>query len=66
MNHTIISIKEPQNEPVLSYAPGTPERDRLTKELERMTNEQIEVPVIIGGKEYTGSDPGKMIMPQGH
>jgi 1-pyrroline-5-carboxylate dehydrogenase len=66
MNHTIISIKEPQNEPVLSYAPGTPERGRLKQELERMANEQIEVPVIIGGKEYTGEDPGKMIMPHNH
>ncbi|NIM17579.1 MAG: L-glutamate gamma-semialdehyde dehydrogenase [Candidatus Aminicenantes bacterium] len=66
MNHTIISIKEPQNEPVLSYAPGTPERHRLKKELERIANEQIEVPVIIGGKEYTSGDQGKMIMPHNH
>jgi 1-pyrroline-5-carboxylate dehydrogenase len=66
MNHTIISIKEPQNEPVLGYVPGSPERDLLKKELERMANEQIEVPVIIGGKPYTTGRPGKMIMPHNH
>jgi 1-pyrroline-5-carboxylate dehydrogenase len=66
MNHTIISIKEPQNEPVLNYAPGTPEHDRLKKELKRIANEQLEVPVIIGGKEYTSGDLEKMIMPHNH
>ncbi|UCH98269.1 MAG: L-glutamate gamma-semialdehyde dehydrogenase [Candidatus Aminicenantes bacterium] len=66
MNHTIFSIKEPVNEPVLSYAPGTPERELIKKELDRMTNEQVEVPVIIGGKEYFTGDLGKLIMPHKH
>ena len=66
MNHTIFSIKEPANEPILSYAPGTPERELLKKELSRMANEQVEVPVIIGGKEYFTGDLGKLIMPHDH
>ena len=66
MNHTIFSIKEPANEPILSYAPGTPERELLKKELQRMVNEQVEVPVVIGGKEYFTGDVGKLIMPHHH
>jgi 1-pyrroline-5-carboxylate dehydrogenase len=66
MNHTIFSIKEPANEPILSYAPGTPERELLKKELGRMAKEQVEVPVIIGGKEYFTGDLGKLIMPHDH
>ena len=66
MNHTIFSIKEPVNEPVLSYVPDSPERELVKKELERMANEDVEVPVIIGGKEYFTGDTGKLIMPHDH
>ena len=66
MNHTIISIKEPSNEPVYDYAPGSPERLLLKMELEHMTGETFEIPVIIGGKEYFTGDQGKLIMPHDH
>jgi 1-pyrroline-5-carboxylate dehydrogenase len=66
MNHTIFSIKEPANEPILSYAPGTPERELLKNELERMSRESVEVPVVISGKEYFTGDVGKLIMPHDH
>jgi 1-pyrroline-5-carboxylate dehydrogenase len=55
MANGIINIPAPINEPVRSYAPGSPERESIKKKLEIMYNEQIEIPVIIGGKEiYTG------------
>ena len=41
----------PQNEPVKSYAPGTPEREELRNRLQQMQSEQIEAPMVIGGKE---------------
>ncbi|MCX6583237.1 MAG: L-glutamate gamma-semialdehyde dehydrogenase [Candidatus Aminicenantes bacterium] len=66
MNHTIISIKEPINEPGYTYAPGSPERALLKQELERMSGETFEIPVIIGGKEYFTGDLGKLIMPHEH
>ncbi len=44
-----------KNEPVLSYAPGTPEREAVKKAYKQYWNDQIEVPLYIGGKEvYTG------------
>lgn len=66
MNHTILSIKEPANEPVLSYAPGSPEKKQLKQELKRQANQHVEIPVIIGGKEYFTGDTGDLIMPHDH
>ncbi|HLP59156.1 MAG TPA: L-glutamate gamma-semialdehyde dehydrogenase [Candidatus Deferrimicrobium sp.] len=66
MNHTIISIKEPVNEPVYTYAPGSPERSVLKQELERMAGETYDIPIIIGGKEYFSGDLGNLIMPHDH
>lgn len=41
----------PQNEPVLTYAPGTPERAALKAKLASMAKEQPDVPHVVGGKE---------------
>ena len=43
-------IPEPKNEPVYSYAPGSPEREKLKAALEELKSKQIEAPMIIGGK----------------
>lgn len=40
-----------RNEPVMSYAPGSPERAELKKEIERMRSEVIDIPMFIDGKE---------------
>ncbi len=43
------------NEPVLSYAPGTPEREEVKKAYKELWNSRIEVPLYIGEKEvFTG------------
>ena len=41
----------PVNEPVLNYAPGSPERKRLKEVLAELKGEEIDVPMYIGGKE---------------
>ncbi len=46
-----IVIPVPANEPVKNYAPDSPERAALEKELERQLAEPVEVPLVIGGKE---------------
>jgi 1-pyrroline-5-carboxylate dehydrogenase len=51
MFNGIFHIPEPVNEPVLSYAPGTPERAELQATLEDMLANPVEVPMIIGGEE---------------
>lgn len=51
MNNAIFSFENPKNEPLLQFAKGSEERERIKQELEKMSQEHIEVPLIIGGKE---------------
>ena len=44
------SYPMPVNEPVLQYAPGSPERAALKKALNDLKKKPIEVPMYIGGK----------------
>jgi len=41
----------PNNEPGLSYAPGTPEKQQLKDELKRLKSEQADIPLYIGSEE---------------
>ncbi len=40
------------NEPINSYAPGTPERKALLDTYKKMYNQKVDIPFYIGGKEY--------------
>lgn len=66
MNNAVFDFVLPQNEPVLEYAPGSAERVALKKELERQASMQIEIPLIIGGKEVKSGKLGKVVMPHDH
>lgn len=44
-------VEKPLNEKILSYDPGTNERDLLLAELNSIKRETIEIPLIIGGKK---------------
>ncbi|HRI44028.1 MAG TPA: L-glutamate gamma-semialdehyde dehydrogenase [Fimbriimonadaceae bacterium] len=47
----------PTNEPVLSYAPGSPERTVLKSTLAAMKSDRADVPMFIGGREVrTGKE----------
>ncbi|MEO8823811.1 MAG: L-glutamate gamma-semialdehyde dehydrogenase [Ginsengibacter sp.] len=46
----------PANEPVLTYAPGTKERDDLKKALKALKSKKIDVPMYIGGEEVRTGD----------
>ena len=39
------------NEPIKSYAPGSPERAALKEKLNEIHNQVVDIPMIIGGKE---------------
>ena len=56
----------PVNEPVRSYAPGSPERQSLEKKLAAMSAGKIEIPLLIGGKEVRTGDTGTQVMPHRH
>jgi len=66
MNNAIMKIKEPLNEAIMQYLPGSIEARLLEEELERQLSQKIEIPLIIGGKEiYTGLIH-EVIMPTDH
>ena len=41
-----------QNEPVLSYLPGSKERQELEAALNSLADVTEDIPIVIGGKEY--------------
>ena len=63
MFNGLFHIREPKNEPVLGYAPGSEERAELKAELERMLHNPVEVPCIIGGREVPTGDLVEMKPP---
>jgi 1-pyrroline-5-carboxylate dehydrogenase len=59
----IFRLPAPANEPVRSYAPGTPEREQLRVRLAEMEGERIELPLVIGGEEVATGDTAEVVMP---
>ncbi|MEK2471525.1 MULTISPECIES: L-glutamate gamma-semialdehyde dehydrogenase [Streptomyces] len=50
----VTQVPVPVNEPVHSYAPGSPERFRLEAKLKELAGNPIELPMTIGGKQRMG------------
>jgi len=61
-----VAVPPLRNEPVLDYAPGSPERARLEAELDRMAGEEIEIPCVIGGQRVTTGRMKSVVMPHDH
>ena len=55
-----------RNEPVLSYAPGSPERAKLEATLKRMAAETLDMPMVIGGIDVRTGKLDDAIMPHDH
>ncbi|MBM9602620.1 L-glutamate gamma-semialdehyde dehydrogenase [Desulfopila inferna] len=66
LNNALIQIPEPGNEPVYDYSPGSSERIILEAALAEAAAQTIEIPLIIGGKEITTGDLGRVVMPHDH
>src|SRR5437588_6641539 len=59
-------VPTPVNEAVKSYAPGSAERTALKDRLRSMSNETIDIPLIIGGKEIRAGEHADTVMPHNH
>ena len=51
MNYGYFNYPMPLNEPVLNYAPGSPERKKLQDTLAELKKDEVDIPMYIGGKE---------------
>ncbi|HCQ17096.1 MAG TPA: 1-pyrroline-5-carboxylate dehydrogenase, partial [Cryomorphaceae bacterium] len=60
------NVPFPVNEPVLSYASGTPERENLQKAYDEMWGSQIEIPMVIGGEKITTGNLQRVMPPHDH
>ena len=59
-------VPRPENDPNLTYAPGTPARAELKARLATMASETVDIPIVIGGKEIRNSDAQPVVMPHKH
>ena len=64
--HSVSSPPSARNEVVLDYAPGSPERARLSTRLAELRAERIEIPVVIGGKDIRTGDTRPSVVPHDH
>ncbi|MBM7811096.1 1-pyrroline-5-carboxylate dehydrogenase [Saccharothrix algeriensis] len=60
-------VPAPVNEPVLSYAPGTPERAELQAKLAELAKEPTELTLTIGGEQRVGGgERFDVVQPHNH
>ncbi|MDW3196228.1 MAG: L-glutamate gamma-semialdehyde dehydrogenase [Cytophagales bacterium] len=62
----IYKVPSPTNEPVLSYAPGSPEKAALEQALKDARAQEINVPMYIGGEEIHTDTKVRMSPPHDH
>ena len=60
------NIPPPRNEPVLNYAPGSPERAALKAELKSMGSSVTDIPAVINGQDVRGGKTVKVVAPHRH
>ena len=60
------TIPKPINEPIKSYAPGSPEKTSLKNCIQDLKSKTIEVPLIIGGEEIKSNNLSEMYVPHDH
>jgi 1-pyrroline-5-carboxylate dehydrogenase len=59
-------VPVPKNEPVLSYAPGSKEREELTNAISEARSTEIDAPMYIGGQEVRTENKVRMSPPHEH
>ncbi|MGD9638292.1 MAG: L-glutamate gamma-semialdehyde dehydrogenase [Alphaproteobacteria bacterium] len=66
MTNAFFKVPEPCNEPIKSYEKGSKEREDVIKSITELKNKQIEIPLIIGGKEVKTGNIRKITCPHNH
>jgi 1-pyrroline-5-carboxylate dehydrogenase len=67
MMDAVSTVPEPVNEPVATYAPGSPERASLQRRLAELAAEQVDLTMTIDGVRRMGSGAGiEVVQPHRH
>jgi 1-pyrroline-5-carboxylate dehydrogenase len=59
-------VPEPRNEPVKTYAPGSPERAQIKSRLKSMAAERIDIPLVIDGQRVETGKTIPTVSPHNH
>tara|TARA_B100000029_G_scaffold58043_1_gene52409 strand:+ start:24389 stop:26005 length:1617 start_codon:yes stop_codon:yes gene_type:complete len=59
-------MSQPANEPIMGYAPGSPEREALKNEIDRQLSEVIEIPCVIKGELVFTGNTVTQVVPHEH
>lgn len=59
-------VPTPVNEPVKTYAPGSPERIELQRMLQLLKSQQVDIPMYIGGHEVRTDNKKPLSPPHDH
>ena len=62
----IFRVPTPKNEPIHSYAPGSPERAKLEAAIKQLKNEKRDIPMYIGSREVKTKDSIEITAPHDH
>lgn len=60
------NVPTPINEPVKSYAPGSPEKIELKAMLKQLRSVEVDIPMYIGGKEVRSNNTARLAPPHDH
>lgn len=66
MGKGVFQVPQAINEPIKSYAPGTPERTEVLETYKKLWNSEVEVPLYIGSEEIKTGDTAPMNPPHDH
>jgi 1-pyrroline-5-carboxylate dehydrogenase len=66
MTNARFHVPPPKNEPNLHYGPGSPEKAALKASLARMAAAEVEIPLVVGGKEIRTGKVAEVRMPHRH
>ena len=66
MANGFFNVPNPINEPVKGYAPGSPERAELHRELKRLKQLEMDIPMHIGGQEVRTGNTQRISPPHDH
>jgi 1-pyrroline-5-carboxylate dehydrogenase len=62
-SHGIFRTPPAVNEPIKSYAPGSPEREELKRRLAELEAERLDIPCVIGGEDVRTGDTVQAVEP---
>ena len=64
--NAILHVPRPGNEPVMEYGPGSPEREALCSTLSSLRSAEVDIPLLIGGREIRTGKLGECRIPHDH